>query len=121
MEPVSWRLGFAPPASPLTRRLLVYFRSGAYKLLGVPPGTYSRADNFQRKVTDPAALEVNGLSDMSVQIEFERQHSRAPIQAVTIAWWRKSGDEFRAAMAERNRSKMGRMARLKGLVETVKQ
>jgi hypothetical protein len=30
MEPVSWRPGFAPPATPLTRRLLVYFRSGAY-------------------------------------------------------------------------------------------
>ncbi len=89
------------------------------ELLGVPPGTYSRADNFQRKVIDPAVLEVNGLSDMSVQIELERQHSRAPINAVTLAWWRKSGDEFRAAMAERNRSKMGRMARLKGLVETV--
>ncbi len=31
MEPVSRRSGFAPPATPLTRRLLVYFRSGAYK------------------------------------------------------------------------------------------
>jgi hypothetical protein len=31
MEPVSWRLGFAPPATPLTRRLLVYFPFGAYK------------------------------------------------------------------------------------------
>jgi hypothetical protein len=30
MEPVSWRPGFAPPATPLTRPLLVYFRSGAY-------------------------------------------------------------------------------------------
>jgi len=89
------------------------------ELLGVPPGTYSRADNFQRKVIDPAALEVNGLSDMSVQIALERQHSRAPISGVTLAWWRKSGDEFREAMAERNRSKMGRMARLKGLVESV--
>jgi hypothetical protein len=89
------------------------------ELLGVPPGTYSRADNFHRKVIEPALLEVNGLSDMSVQIELERQHSRAPINGVTLAWWRKSGDEFRAAMAERNRSKMGRMARLKGLVENV--
>jgi hypothetical protein len=89
------------------------------ELLGVPPGTYSRADNFNRKVIEPAILEVNGLSDMSVQIELERQHSRAPINGVTLAWWRKSGDEFVAAMAERNRSKMGRMARLKGLVETV--
>ena len=30
MEPVSWRSGFAPPVKPLTRRLLVYFASGAY-------------------------------------------------------------------------------------------
>jgi hypothetical protein len=89
------------------------------ELMGVPPDTYARADNFQRKVIDPAVLEVNGLSDMSVQIELERRHSRAPVHAVTIAWWRKSGDEFRLAMEERNRSKLGRMARLKGVVETV--
>src|SRR6202161_1821233 len=87
------------------------------ELLGVPPGTYSRADNFNRKVIEPAVLEVNGLSDMSLQIEQERIHSRAPIHAVTLAWWRKSGDEFRAAMQERNRSKVGRMARLRGQVE----
>jgi len=88
------------------------------ELLGVPPGTYVRGDNFQRKVLDPAVLEVNGLSDMSLQIELERQHSRAPIHAVTLGWWRKSGDEFRAAMQERSRSKVGRMARLRGQVET---
>jgi hypothetical protein len=87
-------------------------------LLGVPPGTYARADNFQRKVLDPAVLEVNGLSDMSLQIELERVHSRAPVDAVTLAWWRKSGDEFRAAMDERNRSKVGRMSRLRGEAET---
>jgi len=88
------------------------------ELLGVPPGTYVRGDNFQRKVLDAAMLEVNGLSDMSLQIELERQHSRAPIHAVTLAWWKKSGDEFRAAMQERGRSKVGRMARLRGQVET---
>ena len=90
------------------------------ELLGVPPGTYARADNFQRKVLDPAVLEVNGLSDMSVQIETERMHSRAPIRAISLGWWQKSGDVFRTAMEERNRSKLGRMARLKGMVETVK-
>lgn len=89
------------------------------ELLGVPPGTYARADNFQRKVLDPAVLEVNGLSDMSVQIELNRQHSRAPIDSVAVGWWRKSGDEFREAMQERNRSKLGRMARLRGIVETI--
>lgn len=89
------------------------------ELMGVPPGTYGRADNFQRKVIDPAVLEVNGLSDMGVQIELERRHSRASVHAVKIAWWKKSGDEFRESIQERNRSKVGRMARLKGLVETV--
>lgn len=64
------------------------------ELLGVPPGTYVRGDNFQRKVLDPAVLEVNGLSDMSLQIELERMHSRAPIHAVTLGWWRKSGEEL---------------------------
>jgi hypothetical protein len=64
-------------------------------------------------------LEVNGLSDMSVQIELGRQHSRAPIDAVTVGWWRKSGNEFREAMLERNRTKLGRMARLRGVVETI--
>jgi hypothetical protein len=87
------------------------------ELLGVPPGTYARGDNFQRKVLEPAVLEVNGLSDMSLSIEQERMHSRAPIQAVNLTWWRKSGDEFHAAMKERNRSKIGRMARLRGQVE----
>ncbi len=35
MEPVSWRSSFAPPATPLTRRLLVYFASGAYSFLNL--------------------------------------------------------------------------------------
>jgi hypothetical protein len=37
---------------------------------------------------------------------------------VTIVWWRKSPEEMAAAIRERNRSKVGRMARLKGAVET---
>jgi Initiator Replication protein len=85
--------------------------------LGVPPGAYPRADNFMRFVITPALLEVNGLSDLGVQIEMVRKHPRAPAHAVTIAWWRKRGGEFRAAMEERNRHKAGRMARLKGKVE----
>ncbi|MGC1687307.1 MAG: hypothetical protein WA734_16900, partial [Candidatus Acidiferrales bacterium] len=45
------------------------------------------------------------------------RHARAPIHEVAISWWNKSGDEFRAAMQERSRSKVGRMARLRGEVE----
>lgn len=86
-------------------------------LLNVPPGTYERGLDFQRKVVDPALLEVNGLSDMGVEIELRRRHARAAIHEVCIAWWKKTGDDYRAAMAERNRPKVGRMARLRGQVE----
>ncbi len=56
-------------------------------LLGVPPGAYERADNFMRNVVTPALLEVNGLSEISVQIEMVRRHPRAPAHAVALAWW----------------------------------
>jgi hypothetical protein len=87
-------------------------------LIGVPPGAYSNGKDFRRFVIEPATLEVNGLSDIGVQIEMVRRHPRAPVTAVTLAWWKKQGDEFRDAMRERDRSKVGRMARLRGTVET---
>lgn len=83
------------------------------ELVGVPPDAYERGDNFMRFVIKPALLEVNGLSDMGVRVNLVRKHARAPIDAVEIEWWKKRGDEFRAAIEERNRSKVGRMARLK--------
>ena len=83
-------------------------------LLGVAPDKLTRGPDFERRVIQPAVIEVNGLSDMSVSIQLERKHARAPVTGVVLAWWKKEGDEFRAAMAERNRSKVGRMARLTG-------
>jgi hypothetical protein len=90
-------------------------------LLGVPPGKLTRGPDFERRVIEPALLEVNGLSDMGVKIQLTRVHPRAPVTGVTLAWWRKEGDEFRAAYAERRRSKLGRMARLRGEVEVIDQ
>jgi Initiator Replication protein len=87
-------------------------------LLGVPPGAYDRGNNFARFVIQPALLEVNGLSDMGVDLTLVRRSRFAPIEAVTVAWWKKEGDEFRAALRERNQSKIGRMARLRGTAET---
>ena len=84
-------------------------------LLGVPPGKLTRGPDFERRVVQPAVIEVNGLSDMGVSIELQRRHARAPVTGVTLGWWKKEGDEFRAAMRERNSSKIGRMARLKGV------
>lgn len=86
-------------------------------LLGVPPGKYERFDNLMRKVIEPALLQVNGLSEMGVQIEPRRKHSRASVHEVALTWWRKEGEEYRAAIRERSRSKVGRMARLRGKVD----
>jgi hypothetical protein len=89
------------------------------QLLGVPPGKLTRGPDFMRYCIAPALLEVNGLSEMGIQIELIRAHARAPVTAVSLAWWRKEGDAFRAAYAERQRAKAGRMARLRGTVEII--
>jgi hypothetical protein len=83
-------------------------------LMGVPPGKLIRGPDFERRVVDPAVLEVNGLSDMAVQAELVRTHARAPITAVTLAWWRKEGDAYRITLHELHQPKQGRMARLRG-------
>jgi Initiator Replication protein len=82
-------------------------------LLGVPPGTYKLGPDFVRYVVQPAVLEVNGLSDMGVLIEPRRRHARAPIHEVVVNWWKKEGEEFRAALQEIQEAKAGRMKRLK--------
>lgn len=89
-------------------------------LLGVPPDKLTRGPDFERRVIGPAIVEVNGLSDMSVKIDLERRHARAPVTAVVLVWWKKEGAEFQEAVRERNRSKVGRMARLRGEAEDAK-
>ena len=88
-------------------------------LLGVPPGTYTDGSNFTKKVIEPAVLEVNGLSEMGVQIDLVRLHSRAPISKVTMSWWKKPDEQQLPAIQELNRSKLGRKARLRGNVEAI--
>lgn len=88
-------------------------------LLGVPPKAYERGDDFKKKVVELAVLEVNGLSDIGVQIDLRRRHPRAPVHEIAVAWWKKEGDEFRAAMEERNRHKAGRTARLRGAIDKI--
>ena len=88
-------------------------------LLGVPPGAYDRGNDLIKRVIDPACIEVNGLSELGVKVEVERAYSRAPITGVQLGWWKKDGEEFRQTYRERQRSKLGRMARLRGQVEVI--
>jgi len=89
------------------------------ELLGVPPGSYADGQDFRRKVIDPAVLEVNNLSDLHVDIDLRRKHARAAIHGVAVAWRKQEGDEFRDSTQERDRSKIGRRARLRDKVEAV--
>lgn len=95
-------------------RCVETFLIGRFRdLMGVPPGKLLRGPDFLRYCVEPAVLEVNGLSDIGVKAELVRAHARAPITAVSLAWWRKEGDEFRATHAEQRRPKQGRLARLR--------
>jgi hypothetical protein len=91
------------------------------ELLGVPPGAYTgrRSHQLLEKVVEPAQLEVNGLSDMGVCVQVNRQSPRSPIETATVSWWKKIGEEYRNTLRERDRSKVGRMARLRGKTESV--
>jgi hypothetical protein len=89
------------------------------ELLGVPPTAYLRGNNFEQKVISPALLEVNGLSDMGVSLTLNRRNRFAPITTITVAWWQKRGEEFQKTLRERERSKVGRMARLQEKREAV--
>jgi hypothetical protein len=96
------------------------FTIGRFReLLGVPPNAYSDGQDFRRKVIDPAVLEVNRMSNMHVDIDLRRKHARAAIHEVVVAWRKQEGDEFRESLRERNRSKVGRKARLRRQVDTL--
>ena len=85
----------------------------------MPPDAYERGNDLMRYVVNPAILEVNGLSEYGIRLEPERAHSRAPITALSLVWWRKEGDNYRATQHERQRSKVGRKARLRGNAPTI--
>ena len=87
------------------------------ELLGVPPGKLKRANNLRAKAIQPAVTEVNALAPFSVRID-ERREGRS-VDGFRVYWWRKGPDEYRAAMAEIERAKPGRKARIRGRAESV--
>jgi hypothetical protein len=69
----------------------------------------------RRRLQARSAVRVNDCPRVPIGLSRGRL---APIEGVTVTCWKKEGDEFRAAMRERDRSNIGRMARLRGAVET---
>jgi hypothetical protein len=84
-------------------------------LLGVSPGKLERGASLMQKALKPAEAEVNALADVGVTLDVKRKGGRAngAITHVTMAWWRKQGDEYRASIEELKKPKTGRKERLK--------
>jgi plasmid replication initiation protein len=90
-------------------------------LLGVPDGKLERIPNLLQKVINPAVLEVNGLADFGVKIDTIREGGkvRGLVTGFRVSWYRKSVPELQTAFSEIKRSKVGRIARLRGELVTV--
>ncbi len=92
------------------------------ELLGVPDGKLLRVPNLIQKVIRPAEIEVNVLADFGVKIEPIRTGGtmRGLVTGFKVAWHRKDIPGLKEAYSELHRSKVGRIARLSGKVETVR-
>ena len=90
-------------------------------ILGVEPGKLVEPRSLKQWVLTPAVTEVNALSDFNVEIHPIRQGgiSRGKITGFTLWWEKKETDEWKAALDELMRPKIGRKARITGTVERV--
>ena len=91
------------------------------RLLDVPDGQYDRYTHFKQRVIDYALLEVNGLSDFMAEIEPVREGGfvRGKLKGFNLYWRKKDNDEWKQALDELGRPKVGRRERLENSVETI--
>jgi plasmid replication initiation protein len=90
-------------------------------LVGIEPGKLPLFKSLKQRVLDPAALEINALSDFKVEIEPLRDGGlqRGPLKGFVLRWEKKSSEEWNGALDELSRPRVGRVARMNGKVETV--
>lgn len=91
------------------------------RLIDVPKGKLERAPDLMRRVVRPAVLEVNSLSDFTVDIEPLRAGgpTRGKLTGFRMRWARKSKPEWQSVLDELMRPKVGRKARIHGTVEKI--
>jgi hypothetical protein len=88
-------------------------------LMGVPEDKLLRMPDLLRFCVKVAQEEVNGMADFKVDIKPIRKGGklRGTVAGFRVSWWRKNEDELMEAFQEINRSKVGRLARLRGNAE----
>jgi hypothetical protein len=89
-------------------------------LMGVPEDKLLRMPDLLRFCVKVAQDEVSGMADFKVDIQPIRKGGkvRGNVTGFRVSWWRKNVDELKEAYQEINRSKVGRLARIRGKVET---
>jgi hypothetical protein len=92
-------------------------------LMGVPEDKLQRMPDLLRFCVKVAQEEVNGMADFKVDIKPIRKGGkiRGTVTGFRVSWWRKNEDELKEAYQEINRSKVGRLARLRGTADTPMQ
>jgi Initiator Replication protein len=87
------------------------------RLMGVQPDKLVQFKHFNSRVIVPAVTEVTGLSDYNVKITPIKSGKK--VTGLRLHWGAKSEEEIKAAFKELRGSKVGRLARLTGKVETM--
>lgn len=87
------------------------------ELLGVEHDKLTTFGNLNQFAIKPALVEVNALSDFTVNVVPEKAGRR--VTGVLVGWSVKELEEKRAAYAELQRPKVGRKARITGTVEAL--
>ena len=84
-------------------------------LMGVPHDKLQRMPDLLRFCVRVAQDEVNGMADFNARINPIRKGGkvRGTVTGFRVSWWRKNADELREAFNEINRSKIGRLPRLR--------
>lgn len=88
------------------------------RLMGVPDGKLTEFFNLNAYCLKPALLEVNALADHGVNLEPLKRGKT--VHGIKMRWWKKNRNERELAYIELQRSKVGRLPRIKGTVEQIK-
>ncbi len=86
-------------------------------LLGVPKGKLARFADFNAQCLKVAVGEVNQLTDFEVALRLKKRGRT--VETITLTWLRKSDEARAQARQERERSRIGRIARRKATVEVI--
>jgi Initiator Replication protein len=85
--------------------------------LGVPEGKLERFADFNKHCLKPAIEEVNQLNDFWITVSTVKRGRT--VESLLLRWDRKSEEQLRLAHEEREKSRVGRMARWSGTVEDI--